>query len=727
LKHTAPLTWPLLALRLPSFRLPSFRLPSFRLLAVLTALLSLAACSPSSPSAAPDIAAQAVSTATLPINTYRSLQVLTPGFTNRTLRQTAGLAFTEIVSGASAQGLRQDASFRIVRGLGDANCYSLESQNLRGQYLRHQNSRVKLSASDGSAVFNADATFCARPGLSGSGISLESLNFPGRFLRHFNAEVWLAQSGGPLPSDAAGNFNPDASWNLITAWNRSGVALPSALQSWQVTNPGLTERFLRHQASLGYTSPVSAASDTVTRADATWRIVPGLADAGCYSFEASNIAGSYLRSSAFRLRIDPNDNGAQFKADATFCTQPGLSGAGVSLEAYALSGQFIRHAGGELWLASGAGARPSDGAASFAPDVSWGLAAPWSTGIVNPPPPPPGGAGSINSIPASSIPAPAGAGVMALRLLNGTGGVYADSNIYWAVLGINPANNRWSYLDLGGNLQPMSTALNDAGGHLVKNGVNYANIYNRVSDATWASIPRITAGRLYVCVGSPCYIKTFDSGFAGPNVDNSADPNINVYFDFVEFTVDATGYHGNTTRVDGFGFPFQHRLVGKSGYDRTVGEPENETRDGIFNAYRAQVPGVFSHLAIIQAPYRIVAPIHGDFRTGGSQGAYFDSYVNSVWTNGTRPNTQQVLLCNGPLATDAGGCAGLNRHVYADRNSWSNVGAYYLAGPANYYAQFWHNHALGGLAYGFAYDDYNGQAAYLEVGDPKGLILRVGW
>ncbi|MGB8455627.1 MAG: beta-1,3-glucanase family protein [Anaerocolumna sp.] len=32
-----------------------------------------------------------------------------------------------------------------------------------------------------------------------------------------------------------------------------------------------------------------------------------------------------------------------------------------------------------------------------------------------------------------------------------------------------------------------------------------------------------------------------------------------------------------------------------------------------------------------------------------------------------------------------------------------------------------------GQAYGFCYDDVNGQASYLEVGDPKGLIFRVGW
>ncbi|WP_229522005.1 hypothetical protein [Paenibacillus monticola] len=31
------------------------------------------------------------------------------------------------------------------------------------------------------------------------------------------------------------------------------------------------------------------------------------------------------------------------------------------------------------------------------------------------------------------------------------------------------------------------------------------------------------------------------------------------------------------------------------------------------------------------------------------------------------------------------------------------------------------------MAYGFPYGDVNGQPAYLEVGNPKGLIIRVVW
>jgi hypothetical protein len=302
--------------------------------------------------------------------------------------------------------------------------------------------------------------------------------------------------------------------------------------------------------------------------------------------------------------------------------------------------------------------------------------------------------------------------------MNGTGGAYPDNQIYWGVIGINPANGKWSYLDLNGNLVAISNSLNDASGHLTKNGVNYANIYHTVNQASWVTMPKITSGRMFLSVGTPLYIKTYDDGFAGPDIDNPTDPNRNLYFDFVEFTVDATGYHGNTTRVDAFGFPIQHRLVGLSGgYDKTVGELESETRAGIFSKYQNEVPSAFKSLATDQAPYRIIAPVHGSFRAGGANGNYFAGYSSY--------STQDILRNDGSLI-DAATSAAINRHVYTSGN-WNNVADYYKAAPANYYAKFWHDHSISGLAYGFPYDDVNGQAAYLEVGDPKGLIIRVAW
>ncbi|WP_433892676.1 family 43 glycosylhydrolase [Streptomyces sp. CA-111067] len=156
--------------------------------------------------------------ATLPLDQRVSLRVTTPGFTDRSLRHQNGLAVTSQVTAASDPTTLLDATFTVRPGLADPACYSLESTNYPGSYLRHQNFRVRLDADDHSSLFAADATFCAVPGLAGHDLSLRSANFPDRYLRHFDSEVWIAADGGPLPSDAPAHFTDDATWEQNAAW-----------------------------------------------------------------------------------------------------------------------------------------------------------------------------------------------------------------------------------------------------------------------------------------------------------------------------------------------------------------------------------------------------------------------------------------------------------------------------------------------------------------------------
>jgi len=313
-------------------------------------------------------------------------------------------------------------------------------------------------------------------------------------------------------------------------------------------------------------------------------------------------------------------------------------------------------------------------------------------------------------------------GVMDFQIQNGTRGTYADSQIYWAVLGLN-SQNKLCYLDANGNLVPTSTALNDATGHLTKNGQNYANIYHKISEVPLVTTPAISSGRMFLSVGTPCYIKVYDDGYAGPDVNNPTDPNNDIYWDFVEFTLDAGGYHGNTTRVDAFGFPITHRLICADGYDRTVGE--TETRDALFAEYLNEVPDEFKTL--VSAPYRILAPCKGGFKTGGPYANYFDSYVNQVWHETTaKPTTQDILLGIGGAA-DPAICAALNRGVYMDTTHRADANYFYQMTPSNFYSKFWHDHSIDGLSYGFCYDDVNNFAAYLEHNDPTALVITVGW
>ncbi|BCB76133.1 glycoside hydrolase [Phytohabitans flavus] len=154
----------------------------------------------------------------LPVNGRVSFQVTTPGYTDRYLRHQNSLAYTEVVNAASPALLKNDATYTVRAGLADASCYSFESVNFPGQFLRHANSRVQNSVNDGSALLRADATWCARGGLTGGGVSLESYNYRGSYLRHANAEVWMGDGSGGAAYNSPAPWAADATWNIVAPW-----------------------------------------------------------------------------------------------------------------------------------------------------------------------------------------------------------------------------------------------------------------------------------------------------------------------------------------------------------------------------------------------------------------------------------------------------------------------------------------------------------------------------
>jgi hypothetical protein len=363
------------------------------------------------------------------------------------------------------------------------------------------------------------------------------------------------------------------------------------------------------------------------------------------------------------------------------------------------------------------------------------------------------------------------------NLVNGTGGAYQDNQIYWTMVGQDPAHpGTFVHVDCSGALIPMAPGDN---GELSKNGQNYADYSIPFSQCKSFTVPQILSARIYLSVGSPMFIQAVGNpvyGYTGPNIDNPTDPNIDVTYDFVEVNIDATNFYGNTTRVDQFGFPVRLRLQDAGGYDRTVGE--TETRAALFQEFVAQVPQPFQSLAQVQAPYRIVAPAHGAFGSGGAQATYLDSYIQSVWNQyrsqslvfsdaqgtftghvvgnqfvftdgqGTYyinnvPTTQEVLLGNG-VFNDASNAApgvatakqlqiqaqldaALNRHVAENAASWNTAASFYGSAPTNAYSAFWHAHSIDGLTYGFPYDDVRGFSSSLIGTNPDVATITVGW
>ena len=80
------------------------------------------------------------------------------------------------VNASSTTTLKQDATFVVRHGLADSSCYSFESRNFPGHFLRHSQFRLRKDPNDGTALFAQDATFCADAGRFGSGdVTLEGV------------------------------------------------------------------------------------------------------------------------------------------------------------------------------------------------------------------------------------------------------------------------------------------------------------------------------------------------------------------------------------------------------------------------------------------------------------------------------------------------------------------------------------------------------------------------
>ena len=178
--------------------------------------------------------------------------------------------------------------------------------------------------------------------------------------------------------------NPTGYAKLAEIWHHTtlplmrGARAPlltvGAKQSFQVTTPGFTDRFMDIN---GVTSVVTSSSDGAAKKAATFRIVSGLASGNCYSLQSVSTSNVYLRHrSDTHVHGDPTDNTDQFKGDATWCTRPGATGHGVTFESYNAPGTYIRHFNAQLWIGTGADLNGPDGYGPFLDDATWDVVHP---------------------------------------------------------------------------------------------------------------------------------------------------------------------------------------------------------------------------------------------------------------------------------------------------------------------------------------------------------------
>jgi beta-glucanase (GH16 family) len=263
---------------------------------------------------------------------------------------------------------------------------------------------------------------------------------------------------------------------------------------------------------------------------------------------------------------------------------------------------------------------------------------------------------------------PAAKDVLEVKILNQTKGRFPNSEVYWSFDGTEKSIAQQQYIDMPAN----------------------------------------ASGRMYFYLGSR----------------NSK------YYDFIEFTVGPSSINVDTTRVDRFGLKLALLVRSHGGSTQEVGEDYatfKESRAATFARFKAFVPAPFKQLATINAPYGIPSPGNDpSFQPGGKYASYFTAYAAAH--GATADTTADVFGCGGTLSDNPPLCAALNRHVaQLPAAKQSNPANFYKAGPANYYAEFWHDNAINGKQYGFPYDDDAGQSSDLSVANPRYMIVAVGW
>ena len=130
-------------------------------------------------------------------------------------------------------------------------------------------------------------------------VEFRSFNNRQHFIRHRNFLGELTMKEGPAE---------DFLFALVRRGQQGRVALRSK---------NFPTLFLRHRDFRVRLEGPSGSNDQLFANDATFFLVPGLADPNGISFESLNFRGRYIRHRNFQLFVEPEDS-ANLAPDATF-------------------------------------------------------------------------------------------------------------------------------------------------------------------------------------------------------------------------------------------------------------------------------------------------------------------------------------------------------------------------------------------------------------------------
>jgi RNA polymerase sigma factor (sigma-70 family) len=178
----------------------------------------------------------------------------------------------------------------------------------------------------------------------------------------------------PAPSVTTARAAPSPTASRLVRTSAKARTSPTAvtvpLGTWSLESVAMSGQYLTYAGDFATLAPVAAGSDDRTRRQATLTVVPGLADAGCVTFRASD--GRYLRHSELRLRLNADDSTRLFREDATFCPLPGAVSGSVALQAHNYRALVLRYRDGGVYI------DVSDGTTAFARQSSFFTRKPWA-------------------------------------------------------------------------------------------------------------------------------------------------------------------------------------------------------------------------------------------------------------------------------------------------------------------------------------------------------------
>jgi len=300
--------------------------------------------------------------------------------------------------------------------------------------------------------------------------------------------------------------------------------------------------------------------------------------------------------------------------------------------------------------------------------------------------------------------------------------------------------------------------------------------------STKVTIPQLAGGRIWFSIDKQLtFLLNPGPAIVEPSISNVSDPNINILWDFCEFTFANNSIYANISYVDFVSLSVALTLIPVDGEPQKVLGLKPDGFDHICAGLEDQslVDANDWHKLVFESDgkkLRCLSPNNAIVMNGGNLfKGYYDPYVNEVWEKYSRthltvdtqaqwsklnakvvddklhfpdigsfakPSTGDIFGCSsGPFADNTGALGPLTARISAgfNRSTLHNehvhpcdekVSDYYKHPITNHYARLVHEANLDGRGYAFPYDDVSGgqdvdQSGFVN-GNPKAFIVAIG-